>query len=93
MRYSYTLFIFSFSFLLAFPPLKNAEIDSFIIARYSGDTATVNETIASGFIYEHTPYTGLGISAYYVDGSLLITDVVDDSIQTFLFNWIAKRFK
>ena len=69
---------------MAFPPLKDAEIDSFITARYSGDTATVNETIASGFIYEHTPYVGLGISAYYVDGSLLITDVVDDSIQTFL---------
>ena len=84
MRYLNIILIFSFSFLLGFPPLKNAEIDSFIIARYSGDTATVNETIASGFIYEHTPYAGLGISAYYVDGSLLITDVVDDSIQTFL---------
>ena len=84
MRILFTIFILSVSILLAFPPLKDAEIDSFITARYSGDTATVNETIASGFIYEHTPYVGLGISAYYVDGSLLITDVVDDSIQTFL---------
>ena len=84
MRYLYTLFIFSFTFLLAFPPLKDAEIDSFIIARYSGDTAMVNQTIASGFLYEHTPYVGLGVSAYYVDGSLLVTNVVNNSIQTFL---------
>ena len=78
------IFIFSYSILLALSPLKDAEIDSFIIARYSGDTSMVNQTIASGFLYEHTPYVGLGISAHYVDGSLLITDVVNDSIQTFL---------
>tara|TARA_B100000519_G_scaffold32068_1_gene22299 strand:+ start:51 stop:722 length:672 start_codon:yes stop_codon:yes gene_type:complete len=84
MRYLYTIFIFSYSFLFALPPLKDAEIDSFIIARYSGDTSMVNQTIASGFLYVHTPYVGLGVSAYYVDGSLLITDVVNDSIQTFL---------
>ena len=84
MRYLYTLFIFSLTFLLAFPPLKDSEIDSFIIARYSGDTSMVNQTIASGFLYVHTPYVGLGVSAYYVDGSLLITYVVNDSIQTFL---------
>ena len=84
MRYLYTIFIFSYSFLFALPPLKDAEIDSFIIARYSGDTSMVNQTIASGFLYVHTSYVGLGVSAYYVDGSLLITDVVNDSIQTFL---------
>ena len=64
MRYLYTIFIFSYSILLALPPLKDAEIDSFIIARYSGDTSMVNQTIASGFLYEHTPYVGLGGSAY-----------------------------
>ena len=40
--------------------------------------------ISENFIYEHTPYIGLGIEAHYVDGSLLVTHVVDDSLQSSL---------
>ena len=40
--------------------------------------------ISENFIYEHTPYVGLGIEAHYVDGSLLVTHVVDDSLQSSL---------
>ena len=72
----------SFSLLLALPPLKDSNIESFILARYEGDTMTVNSMISEDFIYEHTPYVGLGIEAYYVDGSAIITHIVDDSIQT-----------
>ena len=72
----------SFSLLLALPPLKDSNIESFILARYEGDTMTVNLMISEDFIYEHTPYVGLGIEAYYVDGSAIITHIVDDSIQT-----------
>jgi len=73
-----------FSSLLFSLPLKDNEIKNFIDARYSGDTATVYSMISENFIYEHTPYVGLGIEAHYVDGSLLVTHVVDDSLQSSL---------
>ena len=73
-----------FSSLLFSLPLKDDEIKNFIDARYSGDTATVYSMISENFIYEHTPYVGLGIEAHYVDGSLLVTHVVDDSLQSSL---------
>ena len=72
------------SSLLFSLPLKDEEIKNFIDARFSGDTATVYSMISENFIYEHTPYVGLGIEAHYVDGSLLITHVVDDSLQSSL---------
>jgi len=73
-----------FSSLLFSLPLKDDEIKNFIDARYSGDTATVYSMISENFIYEHTPYVGLGIEAHYVDGSLLVTHIVDDSLQSSL---------
>ena len=72
------------SSLLFSLPLKDEEIKNFIDARFSGDTATVYSMISENFIYEHTAYVGLGIEAHYVDGSLLITHVVDDSLQSSL---------
>jgi len=73
-----------FSSLLFSLPLKEDEIKNFIDARYSGDTATVYSMISDKFIYKHTPYVGLGIESHYVDGSLLVTHVVDDSLQSSL---------
>jgi len=66
------------------PPLKEKDIESFIEARYSGDTSTVNLMIDKNFQYHHIPYIGLGVDAHYVDGSLLISSVVNDSIQDLL---------
>ena len=75
--------ILFFSLLFSLP-LKDDEIKNFIDARYSGDTATVYSMISDKFIYKHTPYVGLGIESHYVDGSLLVTYVVDDSVQSSL---------
>ena len=82
IKRTYLSISLSFSFLLALPPIKDSNIESFILARYEGDTMTVNSMISENFLYEHTPYVGLGIEAYYVDGSALITHIIDDSIQT-----------
>ena len=78
---TYLIIHLSFSVLLALPPLKDKNIESFMIARYDGDTAMVHSFLSENFTYENAPYVGLGIDAYYVDGSALITHVVDDSIQ------------
>ena len=78
---TYLIIHLSFSVLLALPPLKDKNIESFMIARYDGDTAMVHSFLSENFTYEHAPYVGLGIDAYYVDGSALVTHVVDDSIQ------------
>ena len=40
--------------------------------------------ISDDFIYKHTPYVGLGVETRYVDESLLITKVLNDSIQKYL---------
>ena len=40
--------------------------------------------ISEDFVYEHTPYVGLGIETRFVDESLLITKVLNDSIQKYL---------
>ena len=76
-------FIFILSTLMA-GPLKDHEIIEFIEARYAGADSTVYSVISVDFIYFHTPYAGLGISTEYQDGSLLITEIVDDSLQTML---------
>jgi hypothetical protein len=65
-------------------PLKDQDIIEFIEARYAGADSVVYSMISEDFIYFHTPYVGLGISTEYQDGSLLITQVVDDSSQTML---------
>ena len=40
--------------------------------------------ISDDFTYKHTPYVGLGVETRYVDESLLITKVLNDSIQKYL---------
>ena len=54
----------------------------FISARYEGDTLTVASMLYDGFIYEHTPYVGLGIESHYVDGAYIVTSIINDSLQT-----------
>ena len=73
-------FIFILSILSA-TPLKDADITEFIEARYAGADSAVYSMISEDFRYFHTPYVGLGISTVYQDGSLLITGIVDDSLQ------------
>ena len=53
----------------------------FISARYEGDTLTVSSMLSENFIYEHTPYVGLGIESHYVDDAHIITNIINDSIQ------------
>ena len=40
--------------------------------------------ISENFVYEHTPYVGLGVKTRFIDESLLITKVLNDSIQKYL---------
>ena len=76
-------FIFILSILYS-APLKDADIAEFIEARYAGADSIVYSMISEDFRYFHTPYVGLGISTVYQDGSLLITGIVDDSLQNML---------
>ena len=55
-----------------------------MLSRYGGDSSNVSLFISDEFIYEHTPYVGLGVETRYVDESLLITKVLNDSIQKYL---------
>ena len=54
----------------------------FISSRYEGDTLYVASFLSNNFIYEHTPYVGLGIETHYVDGAHIITSIINDSLQT-----------
>ena len=65
-------------------PLKKQDYIDFIEARYSGDTSTVDSMITENFTYTHVPYVGLGIFTEYVESELVVTGIVDDSIQTAL---------
>jgi hypothetical protein len=65
-------------------PLKKQDYIDFIEARYSGDTSTVDSMITENFMYNHVPYVGLGIFTEYVESELVVTGIVDDSIQTAL---------
>ena len=40
--------------------------------------------ITENFTYNHVPYLGLGIFTEYVESELVVTGIVDDSIQTAL---------
>ena len=73
---------FTISILMALPPIKDERIMEFISARYAGDTLTVSSMLYDNFIYEHTPYIGLGIESHYVDGAYIITNIINDSLQT-----------
>ena len=67
---------------MALAPIKDERMMEFISARYEGDTLIVASMLSDSFIYEHTPYVGLGIESYYVDGSYMITSILNDSLQT-----------
>ena len=56
----------------------------FLLSRYGGDSANVSLFISENFVYEHTPYVGLGVKTRFIDESLLITKVLNDSIQKYL---------
>ena len=73
---------FTFSILAALPPIKDERMMEFISARYEGDTLTVASMLSDTFIYEHTPYVGLGIESHYVDGAYIVTSIINDSLQT-----------
>ena len=77
------IFIFMGTFVIS-SSLNEDEISLFIESRYAGDDSTVYSMISEDFKYYHTPYIGLGIFTEYVDGSLLVTGIVDDSLQTML---------
>tara|TARA_Y100000996_G_C22375715_1_gene582974 strand:+ start:56 stop:721 length:666 start_codon:yes stop_codon:yes gene_type:complete len=64
--------------------VQEDDIELFLLSRYGGDSANVSLFISEDFIYEHTSYVGLGIETRYVDESLLITKVLNDSIQKYL---------
>ena len=73
--------IFSFLFSAKF---QEDDIELFLLSRYGGDSANVSGFLSEEFVYKHTPYVGLGVETRYVDESLLITKVLDDSIQNYL---------
>ena len=84
MIYKYIIFILLNCSLIFSSSLDEDEIEFFYIARYGGDTASVYQYLSDEFIYEHAPYIGLGIEVYYVDESLIITNIINDSLQTTL---------
>ena len=75
--------ILSFSILFS-GKIQEDDIELFLLSRYGGDSANVSLFISEDFVYEHTPYVGLGIETRFVDESLLITKVLNDSIQKYL---------
>ena len=82
MKYLF-FYILIFSFLFS-AKIQEDDIELFLLARFGGDSSNVCGFISDEFIYEHTPYVGLGVETRYVDESLLITKVLNDSIQKYL---------
>ena len=74
------LYILLFSFLFS-GTFKEEDVEFFLLSRYGGDTSSVTLMISNDFIYEHIPYVGLGIRTNYVDEALIITKIINDSIQ------------
>ena len=82
MKYIYLYILF---FSIIFPAkIQVDDIELFLLSRYGGDSTNVSLFITDEFIYEHTPYVGLGVETRYIDESLLITKVLNDSIQKYL---------
>ena len=77
------LYLLFFSILFS-AKIQEDDIELFLLSRYGGDSANVSMFISDDFIYKHTPYVGLGVETRYVDESLLITKVLNDSIQKYL---------
>ena len=82
MKYIF-FYISIFSFLFS-AKIQEDDIEIFLLARFGGDSSNVSGFISDEFVYEHTPYVGLGVETRYIDESLLITKVLDDSIQKYL---------
>ena len=73
------------SFSILYPgKIQEGDIELFLLSRYGGDSTNVSLFISEDFVYEHTPYVGLGLETRFVDESLLITKVLNDSIQKYL---------
>ncbi len=82
MKYIYLYILF---FSIIFPAkIQVDDIELFLLSRYGGDSTNVSLFITDEFIYEHTPYVGLGVETRYIDESLLITKVLNDSVQKYL---------
>ncbi len=77
------IYILSSLFLFS-AKIQEDDIEFFLISRFGGDSANVSLFISNDFIFEHTPYVGLGIETRFIDESLLITKVLNDSIQKYL---------
>ena len=80
----YINIFFLFCSVLSSAKIQEDDIELFLLSRYGGDSANVSMFISDDFIYKHTPYVGLGVETRYVDESLLITKVLNDSIQKYL---------
>ena len=84
LKIKFFLFYLTISISYGFPPIKLDDVDTFIISKYLGDTSYVKTLLDDDFKYYHTPYIGLGVKSNYVDGSLLVTKVINDSIRAYL---------
>ncbi|OUX31649.1 MAG: hypothetical protein CBE24_04940 [bacterium TMED264] len=82
MKYIF-FYISIFTFLFS-AKIQEDDIELFLLSRYGGDSANVSLFISDEFTYKHTPYVGLGVETRYIDESLLITKVLNDSIQKYL---------
>ena len=74
----------SFVLVLGIAPLKEDGIENFLNLRYGGDTTKLDSILSDEFIFEHIPYTGLGLFTHFVDGSLIITKTIRDTLDTTL---------
>ena len=79
MKYFILSFLIFKIWIYGKSPLKDVDIESFIEARYGGDTSIVRQIIDENFLYYHAPYIGLGIDGHYVDGSFIVSSVLYDS--------------
>jgi|TARA_B110000438_G_scaffold94979_1_gene94354 hypothetical protein len=79
LKYRYIGLLLFFQGLIA-SPLDENDLKDFIEGRYSGDTSLVFSMISNDFMYIHKSYSGIGIEAHYVDGSLIVTNIVNDSL-------------
>jgi len=64
--------------------IKEKDIAEFLDAKYSGDTSMVNSFLSKEFLNFHAPFAGLGIKSHYVDGFLLVTEIINDSIMDYI---------
>ena len=77
------LTIISMSFIFG-SKIKEEDIVEFLDAKYGGDTSTVNNYLSDDFFHYNAPFVGLGIKGNYVDGSILVTTVLNDSILNYI---------